>query len=151
MTRLTAVAALLALSACGAAGGVPAASAPPPPAACASLPAAVGPDVSGSLAETDNGGRFCLGVGQTVSVFLRVPLDQADTGRFSSIVASDSSVLQAVPSGALTLVRGVTAGIFTALRAGTSTLSSTRPPCAASVASGCPAGQGWQVTIVVQG
>ncbi|HEY8756368.1 MAG TPA: hypothetical protein VIN65_08490, partial [Candidatus Dormibacteraeota bacterium] len=118
-------------------------------AACVVLPAAIGPDVAGSLGQTDSGGSFCIHVGQRVSVFLSVPVAQADNGRWTAITPSDGTVLQAVPSGVLTLVRGVTAGIFAATRVGSSRLSSTRPPCTAAEPSGCPAGQGWQVSIVV--
>jgi hypothetical protein len=157
---MTAAAALpvVALLACGGdsgggagAGGSlsPTPSLSTPAATCAALPAAIGPDVAGSLGPTDSGGSFCLHVGQRVNVFLSVPVAQADSGRWTAITPSDGTVLQAVPSGVLTLVRGVTAGIFAATRVGTSRLSSTRPPCTASLPSGCPAGQGWQVTIVV--
>jgi hypothetical protein len=138
-------------SAGGGGGGSPSPSPSVPAVHCASLPAAIGPDVAGSLAQTDSGGTFCVHVGKRVSVFLSVPIDQADSGRWAAITASDGTVLQAVPNGALTLVRGVTAGIFAAGRVGTSRLSSTRPPCTAAVAAGCPAGMGWQVTIVVEG
>jgi hypothetical protein len=148
----------LALLACGGAsdGGAGTGASPSPTpspstsaAACVALPAAIGPDVAGSLGPTDSGGSFCLHVGQRVSVFLSVPIAEADSGKWAAITASDGTVLQAVPNGALTLVRGVTAGIFAASRVGTSRLSSTRPPCTAAMASTCPAGQGWQVTIVV--
>jgi hypothetical protein len=146
----------LAMSACGGTSGSTSSSAPSPhpstaAAPCVSPPPAIGPDVAGSLGETDTGGSFCLHVGENLSVFLSVPPDQADSGRWTPIEASDGGVLQPVPSGALTLVRGVTAGIFAAVRVGTSRLSSTRPPCTSSAASGCPAGQGWQATIVVAG
>jgi hypothetical protein len=120
-----------------------------PAATCVALPEAIGPDVAGSLAETDSGKSFCLHVGERVSVFLSVPVAEADSGKWAAITPSDGTVLQAVPSGVLTLVRGVTAGIFAATRVGSSRLSSTRPPCTAAEPSGCPAGQGWQVTIVV--
>ena len=109
-------------------------------AVCVALPSAIGPDVAGSLGPADSGGRFCLHVGQRVSVFLSVPMAQADSGKWAAITASDDTVLQAVPNGALTLVRGVTAGIFAGERAGSSRLSATRPT-----------GQSWQVTIVVEG
>lgn len=110
----------------------------------------MGPDVAGSLAESDNGGRFCLRVGQRLSVFLSVPPETADSGRWTAIAESDPAVLKHVPSGALTLVRGVTAGTFEAAATGSTRLSSTKPPCAATDPAHCPAGQGWQVTIVVQ-
>jgi hypothetical protein len=148
----------LALFACGGApgGGAGTGASPSPTpgpststAACVAPPAAIGPDVAGSLGPTESGGSFCLHVGQRVSVFLSVPVAEADSGKWAAITASDGTVLQTVPNGALTLVRGVTAGIFAATRVGSSRLSSTRPPCTASLPSGCPAGQGWQVTIVV--
>jgi hypothetical protein len=150
---------ILALLACGGAsgggGGAGTGASPSPSpstsaAACVSLPAAIGPDVAGSLGQADSGGSYCIHVGLRVSVFLSVPVAQADSGRWTAITPSDGTVLQAVPNGALTLVRGVTAGIFGATRVGSSRLSSTRPPCTASLPSGCPPGQGWQVTIVVE-
>jgi hypothetical protein len=135
----------LGLVACGAAsspgsgGGAGSTPSPSPSAVtCVALPASIGPDVSGSLGPTNNGGSFCLHVGERVSVFLSVPPAQADTAKWAAITASDGTVLQPVPNGALTLVRGVTAGIFAGERAGTSRLSSTRP-----------SGQAWRVTIVV--
>jgi hypothetical protein len=149
----------LALFACGGAsgGGGGAGTSPSPTpspttsaAACVALPGAIGPDVAGSLGPTDGGGSFCVHLGQRVSVFLSVPVAEADSGKWAAITASDGSVLQAVPNGVLTLVRGVTAGIFAAMRVGSSRLSSTRPPCTAAKPSACPAGQGWQVTIVVE-
>ncbi len=142
-----------ALVACGSndrAGGAPP-SATTPAGSCRNLPEAVGPDVAGSLAQTDSGGTFCLHLGQSLDVFLSVPLPEADTGRWTPVRASDGAVLHVVPSGALTLPRGVTAAIFAATQAGTSELTSTRPPCAAAAPSGCPAGQGWRVIIVVKG
>jgi hypothetical protein len=147
----------LALFACGGASGTGggagtgASPSPTPSVAvtCAALPAAIGPEVAGSLGPTVSGGTFCLHVGERVSVFLSVPVAEADSGKWAAITPSDGTVLQAVPSGVLTLVRGVTAGIFAATRVGSSRLSSTRPPCTAAEPSGCPAGQGWQVTIVV--
>lgn len=145
MTVALALAAL-ALVACGGAsdggagtGASPSPSTSAPAAVCVALPAAIGPDVAGSLGPADSGGSFCLHVGQRVSVFLSVPVAQADSQRWAAISASDGTVLQAVPNGALTLVRGVTAGIFAATRAGTSRLSSTQP-----------SGQTWQVTIVAE-
>jgi hypothetical protein len=150
---------ILALLACGGAsgggGGAGTGASPSPSpstsaAACVSLPAAIGPDVAGSLGQADSGGSYCIHVGLRVSVFLSVPVAQADSGRWTAITPSDGTALQAVPNGALTLVRGVTAGVFATTRVGSSRLSSTRPPCTASLPSGCPPGQGWQVTIVVE-
>jgi hypothetical protein len=140
---ITIAAPALALVACGSSGST-VGSAPSPQAsiaaaACVSPPPATGPDVAGTLGNTESGGTYCLSVGEKVSVFLSVPLAEADTSRWTPISASDTSVLQGVPSGALTLVRGVTAGIFAAGHAGTCRLSSTRPT-----------GQTWEAVIVVQ-
>jgi len=139
---ITIAAPALALVACGSSGST-VGSAPSPQAsiaaaACVSPPPATGPDVAGTLGNTESGGTYCLSVGEKVSVFLSVPLAEADTSRWTPISASDTSVLQGVPSGALTLVRGVTAGIFAAGHAGTCRLSSTRPT-----------GQTWEAVIVV--
>ena len=144
LARLTIAAPALALVACGGSSSSTVGSAPSPQPSisattCVSPPPATGPDVAGTLGDTESGGTFCLPVGEKVSVFLSVPLDQADTGRWTPIKASDTSVLQSVPSGALTLVRGVTAGIFAANHPGTCRLSSTRPT-----------GQTWEAAIVVQ-
>ena len=144
-------------SACGgsvASGpGSPATGSPAPSPSstpCAALPSAVGPDVAGSLGNSDDGSTFCIHVGDRLNVFLSVPPDQADSG-WTAIALSDGTVLSHEPSGVLTLVRGVTAGIFKAVKAGSTHLSSTKPPCApTSSASACPAGDGWQVTITVQ-
>jgi hypothetical protein len=92
-----------------------------------------------TLGPDENHKTFCLHAGDRVSVFLSVPLAEADTARWAPIKASDPSVLQAVPSGALTLVRGVTAGIFAARHPGTCRISST-----------LPTGQTWEAEIVVQ-
>ena len=138
---------LVILAACGSSGagggygGGGSASSPSPsaPLACVSPPDATAPDVATTLGLNQNHETFCVHVGQRVSVFLSVPLAEADTGRWAPIKATDTSVLQAAPSGALTLVRGVTAGIFAAGHAGTCRLSSTRPT-----------GQTWDAAIVVQ-
>lgn len=144
LSRITIAALALALGACGGSSSSNAGSAPSPQPSisattCVSPPPATGPDVAGTLGDIESGGTFCLRVGEKVSIFLSVPLDQADTGRWTPIKASDTSMLQSVPSGALTLVRGVTAGIFAADHVGTSRLSSTRP-----------SGQNWEAAIVVQ-
>ncbi len=135
---------LLMLAACGSGGGIysggaSASPSPSAPAACVSPPEATAPDVATTLGPDQNHGTFCVHVGQRLSVFLSVPLAEAETGKWASIKASDTSVLQVVPSGALTLVRGVTAGIFAAGHTGSCRLSSTRP-----------SGQAWEATIVVQ-
>jgi hypothetical protein len=149
-------ASVLTLFACGggsAAGLRPSPSRSPSVSAmpCTALPGAVGAGGTGSLAQTDSGRTFCVHVGQRLSVFLSVPVAQADSEAWTHISASDSAVLKGVPSGELTLARGVTAGFFVAARVGTTQLNSTHPPCNGSQPAGCPGDQRWQVTIVVTG
>jgi len=115
--------------------------------ACASPPPAIGPDVVATLGADQRGETFCFHTGDHVNVFLAVPPDGSD--RWSAITATDPAVLKGLPSGALTLVRGVTAGIFAASARGTSRLGSSLSPCTAE-ATNCPAGQRWTVTIVVE-
>jgi len=115
--------------------------------ACASPPPAIGPDVIATLGAEQRGGTFCFHTGDHFNVFLAVPPDGSD--RWSAIGATDHAVLKDLPSGALTLARGVTAGIFAAGARGTSRLDSSLPPCIAT-ATNCPAGQRWTVTIVVE-
>ncbi len=131
----------LALAGCGgtAAGGGAVSTPSAPAVNCASLPPADAPDTTTTLGPDQDHKTFCLHIGDTVSVFLNVPLAEADTGKWAPITASDTSVLERVPNGALTLVRGVTAGIFKIRQAGTSRLSSSRP-----------SGQTWEATIVVE-
>ncbi|MFN2466323.1 MAG: hypothetical protein ABR598_08690 [Candidatus Dormibacteria bacterium] len=124
--------------------GVPTVS----PAACAVNPPAVGPDVVATLGADQDGGTFCFRAGDRFNVFLSVPPARSDQ-RWTSISPADAAVLKPVPSGALTLVRGVTAGIFTAAAPGTTGLVSSLPPCAPAAAS-CPPGQRWGVTIIVR-
>lgn len=141
----------LMLTACGAGSAptpTPAPSSPAP--GCRALPSATGPDVSGSLGEGDAGGTFCLRVGEKLTVFLRVPPDQAATDAWRAITASDTTVLQATANGALSLAVGVTGASFVAAATGTSRLTSTRPPCPSTAPTACPAGQGWEATIVVR-
>jgi hypothetical protein len=136
---------LVALAGCGSSsaglsgGGAVASPSPAAPVACASPPQATAPDVDTTLGPDQDHGTFCVHVGQRLSVFLSVPLAEADNGKWARIKPSDSSVLQPAPSGALTLVRGVTAGIFAAAHSGTCHLNSTRP-----------SGQSWEATIVVR-
>jgi hypothetical protein len=116
--------------------------------ACASPPPAVGPDVTTSLGPEQDGGTFCFHRGERFSVFLSVPPARSDQ-RWSAITAGNTAVLQPVPSGALTLVRGVTGGIFAAAAAGMTHLDSSLPPCTPAAPT-CPNGQRWTVTIAVQ-
>jgi hypothetical protein len=108
----------------------------------------VGPDVITTLGPDQAGGTFCLHPGDRFSVYLSVPPQNSDNG-WSPIRPEDSGVLAPVPSGALTLVRGVTAGIFVAAATGTTRIDSSLPPCSARAVT-CPAGQRWTVTIHVQ-
>jgi hypothetical protein len=129
----------LALAACGGSVGAGGADSSPSPAptTCASLPPATAPDATTTLGPAQNHQAFCLHTGDTVTVFLNVPLAEADTGKWAPVQASDTAMLKMVPSGALTLVRGVTAGIFKIQQPGTSRLSSSRP-----------SGQTWEATII---
>ena len=143
------------LVACGGAPA-PATTTPPPsrpatsPVACAVQPSAAGPDAAVSLGEKDSGSTVCLHIGAKLSVFLSVPPERADVDRWTAIHNTDSTILQPVPNGELTLVRGVTAAFYAAARAGVSRLSSTRPPCPATAAPGCPPAAHWEVTVVVE-
>ncbi|GAC1332701.1 MAG: hypothetical protein NVSMB17_12170 [Candidatus Dormibacteria bacterium] len=79
-----------------------------------------------------------------MSVFLRVPPEEASASPWSAIKASPDGRLSRVPSGALTLVRGVTAGIFEATAEGTVRLESARTGCANPCAP-----DRWTATVVV--
>jgi len=92
-----------------------------------------------TLGPEQNHETFCLGVGKKVFVFLSVPLTQADKSPWAAISTSDPTVFEAIPNGALTLVRGVTGATFEAKHIGVCRLSSTRPT-----------GQNWTATIVVE-
>jgi hypothetical protein len=105
------------------------------------------PQSSGTLQESDRGGTFCLHVGEELTAFLRVPIASA-ADRWRPVEADDPNVLAAVPSGIMTLPRGVTAAIFRGLKPGLARISSTRPPCLGR--EGCPPDQAWEATIEVQ-
>lgn len=95
------------------------------------------------MQNADNGATVCLPLGQTLSVFLKAPLDGPD---WATVTTSSTGVLKPTVTGALTLVRGVTGGAFTAVGLGVDRLSSTRPACAPPAT--CPP-ESWQVTVVV--
>ena len=133
--------AILALAGCGGSvgGGGEPGSPSPAPVGCASPPPASAPDATTTLGPEQDHQAFCLHVGDTVSVFLSVPPAQADNGKWGPITASDAAILEPIPSGALTLVRGVTAGIFKIRLPGSSRLDSSGP-----------GGQKWEATIVAE-
>lgn len=144
-----------ALLACGqasstSAGPTAASATPAPPTSlpgCSAAPEPVGPDADASLGDGDRGGVWCLTTGQRLSVFLHAP-DPASGIRWGTITPSDPGVLVPRPSGQLTLVRGVTAAVFTAARGGVVTLTALLPPCTG--ASACAPEQVWRATVVVR-
>ena len=96
----------------------------------------------------DKGKTVCLEAGQELTVFLGVPLEE-EAARWGAINASDSSVLEALSSGVLTLPRGVTGAVYLAKKKGVAQLDSVRPPCAGP-AAGCSPDRVWHATVVVQ-
>lgn len=96
------------------------------------------PHVAGSLTEADSG-VFCLGVHQTLDVFLTAPSNAAAGARWNQIRANNTSVVGYGNASALTSQSGVTPGAFVANHAGVATLSSS-----------LPSGATWQVTLVVK-
>ena len=135
---------VLLLASCGGSGRGPVATQP----ACTSPPEGIGPDAAATLQVEDRGGTYCLNVGDELTVFLRVPIDQESTA-WRAIAASDSAVLEPMNAGVLTLPRGVTGAVYRASREGTAQLTSSRPPCAAADAA-CSADDLWQAAIVVR-
>ena len=97
------------------------------------------PHTAGSLTEADSG-AFCLGLGQTLDVFLTVPAKSAPGARWNEITSGDVSVVGYGNSGVLTTPLGVTPGVFVATHSGVTTLSSTLPA----------SGTTWKVTLVVK-
>jgi hypothetical protein len=85
--------------------------------------------------DESSSGAYCLAVGSSIDVYLHAP----GTARWSPVTSSAPDVLGPQRTGVLTAPVGVTAGIFGGLRAGTATLSSSRPD-----------GATWTVTIVVR-
>jgi len=80
-----------------------------------------------------NGKTYCVRVGGK----LRVSLRSTDASSWLPPLTS-SGALVPVPDGANTLVRGLTAGSFAAVRPGQALLTSVRPPCEVKL----PAGKG---------
>ncbi len=80
-----------------------------------------------------NGKTYCVRVGGK----LRVGLRSADANSWLPPLAS-SGALVPVPDGANTLVRGLTAGSFAAVRPGQALVTSVRPPCEVKI----PVGKG---------
>ncbi|MFE9423133.1 hypothetical protein ACFYNO_09225 [Kitasatospora sp. NPDC006697] len=100
---------------------------------CGAPPEAVLPHTAGNLTETETG-RYCLAVGEQLSVFLTAP-----EGHWAPVASSGPTVLTAVGSSMLTAPIGVTPALFRAESAGTVRLTS---------ANG--AGHDWQATVVVR-
>jgi hypothetical protein len=80
-----------------------------------------------------NGKTYCVRVGGK----LRVDLRSTDASSWLPPLTS-SGVLVPVPDGANSLVKGLTAGSFAAVRPGRALLTSVRPPCEVKI----PVGKG---------
>jgi hypothetical protein len=94
----------------------------------------------------------CLRVGQELTVFLRAP--NPDRSLWRPIGVSDPAVLEPGNTGIMTLVRGVTGGVFNAHHAGVAHLHSTRAACDTSTTKAVPNGDchtnlSWSATVVV--
>ena len=79
-----------------------------------------------TLGSRDNGGTYCLRVGQEVIVYL-----QGSPAHMWAPIRSDSGDLRPRPNGSLMLMRGVTGAAFTAVRPGIAHITSARPVCTA--------------------
>ena len=122
-------------------------------------PEGIGPDAAGTLQNEDQGKSECLPVGKELTVFLKAPT--VDGARWSPVEVSDPTVLAPGNVGIMTLVRGVTGGIFIARRTGTARLTSKLPACgSASTATSttssaapptvaCLVLQSWSAMVVV--
>ena len=124
----------------------------PPVAACVKPPAGIGPDAVGTLQLQDQGRSVCLTVDQELTVFLRAPNPNGPL--WGRIEVSDSAVLQPGNLGIMTLVRGVTGGVFRALHAGIARLHSVRAACDTAATEPHPRGVchtvvAWSATVVV--
>ena len=74
----------------------------------------------------DAGGTWCVTVGETLTVTLRVPFAEA-ASPWQPITPSDPTVLEPVSNGAVSLVRGITATFLAVRKPGVVTITSTRP------------------------
>lgn len=83
-----------------------------------------------------NGKTYCVRVGGKLSVNLR----SADASSWLPPLVS-SGALVPVPGGANSLVKGLTAGSFAAVRPGQALVTSVRPPCEVKIPA-MPAGKG---------
>jgi hypothetical protein len=120
---------------------------------CATPPPGIGPGAAGTLQLPDNGRTVCLSVGKELTIFLKAP--SLDSALWGPIEASDPAVLEPGNLGIMTLVRGITGGIFVARRVGTARLTSERPSCApapppaSSTSVTCTSVVSWSATVVV--
>jgi hypothetical protein len=123
----------------GCASKTPPSTTPP----CNSPPPGIGPDAGATLQNADDGTTVCLSKGEVLTVYLRVPLGQASTRKWSAVTETGDA-LDARSNGVQTLVRGVTGAIFVGATRGVAVLSSTLhcPP-------GC-APKTWRATVVVR-
>lgn len=135
LAPLTLVTAALLTAGCSSAGGTAQTSA----VACKSPEPATLPHAAGSLTEADSG-AYCLGVGETLDVFLTVPAGAKPGVKWDHIKVADVSVAVYGNSGVLTPPIGVTPGVFVGAKRGTTTLTSVL----------LPKGITWKVTLVVQ-
>lgn len=115
--------------------------------ACQPAPPGIGPDAAGTLQLDDNDHSVCLAQGQVMTVFLKVPTAEETTG-WTPITTSNPAVLAPRSTGVMTLVRGVTGGIFAGRSRGVAVLRSHRPPCAGDTP--CDTNRDWQATVVVR-
>jgi hypothetical protein len=104
---------------------------------CQPLHAPEYPGTAGTIEQDGASGTWCVDVGQTVVVQLSVPPAQSDSA-WSAVQSSNTDVLQPVPNGAATLLRGVTATFLEGMRPGVVDLTSTRQD-----------GATWRATAVV--
>ena len=94
--------------------------------ACLPAHAPAYPTTDASLGNADNAGTWCVTVGETLVVSLSVPVAQA-TSRWQPATPSDTTVLEPVSNGAVSLVRGVTATFLAVRKPGVVTVTATRP------------------------
>jgi hypothetical protein len=140
---LSVLAAAVAVATAGC-NGTPEAAAPTP-GPCAGRRAPIGPDVTTSLRNDDNGVTLCLTKGESVSVFLNAPPDGPG---WAAITPTRSKVLTTRATNQITLARGVTAAIFVAAKPGATRLTSLRDPCTGPDA-GCDPDHAWTAVVVV--